>query len=139
MNKIYTDERGSIETIYEDNTSSFLKITSVKGASRANHYHKTSSHYCLLTEGRVKYYERPVGSEGKLTVQTFGPWEVFWTGPMMEHLMVFTEDSVMLCHSTGSRLQANYENDLVRLEYRLDEIENAWVRSGIPENRCKNE
>ena len=42
---------------------------------------------------------------------------------MMEHLMVFAQDSEMWCHSTGDRDQGSYEQDLVRLEYDLDKLD----------------
>lgn len=120
--KSYSDIRGVIATVIDTPAEGVLFITSKAGTKRANHYHKTSGHYCVLTKGKMKYYERACGVQDKPKVMELGVGEVFWTGPMVEHLMVFTEDSEFWCFSTGCRNQENYEDDLVRLEYQLDEL-----------------
>jgi quercetin dioxygenase-like cupin family protein len=113
----YQDERGEIKTIVEGQAfSSVLRISSKAGAVRANHYHKTDYHYCLLESGRMEYYERPVGSQDKPLCLVIKPGQVFYTGPMLEHAMKFLEDSVFWCYSRNSRAQADYESDTVRVK-----------------------
>lgn len=117
------DNRGYILTILKNiPIDSVLHISSKAGAIRANHYHKTSSHYCYLTSGLMYYYERPCGSNTKPICMPIFPFKVFYTGPMVEHCMEFVSDSEMLCFSTGSRDQKDYEQDLVRLGYDLAEL-----------------
>jgi len=120
MNNKFTDQRGVIEKICSN--ADVLKITSSKGARRANHYHKTTGHWCLVTEGSITYFERPVGSKDKPQVSKYQKGDIFWTGPMLEHLMLFEDYNYneFLCFSTGARNQEDYENDLVRLEFDLD-------------------
>jgi len=111
----FVDERGEIQNLVEGAFGSALVITSRAGAIRANHYHKTDYHYCVLQSGRVVYYYRPVGSQSPPAERTLGPGEVFYTPPMEEHAMRFLEDSVMLCFARNSRTMAHYEADTVRV------------------------
>ena len=116
----YEDGRGVIESIINNKQfSSVLRITSAKGSVRANHYHKEDYHYCYLESGEMDYYDRQVGSEYPPTVTKIKSGDVFYTGPMIEHAMKFTEDSVFWCFSKLSRNQDNYESDTVRLKTPL--------------------
>jgi len=45
------DERGEIRNLLDVPFTSVAVITSVKGAVRGNHYHKTDYHYCWLQRG----------------------------------------------------------------------------------------
>lgn len=121
MNILNKDERGVIEEICQD--AHVLRITTKKGSRRAAHYHKTTGHWVFVTKGSIKYFERPVGSPSDPFIRTYKEGEIFYTGPLMAHLMLFEEyeDNEFLCFSTGKRDQINYENDLVRLDYNLDE------------------
>lgn len=116
----YKDERGQIvELLGKLDSDATIFISSVAGAKRANHYHKTSSHICFLTKGEVDYYEEHEGLVFKTTIGALAP---FHSGPQTPHLMVFTQDSDMIClRIDGSKDQADYENDLVRLDYDLEE------------------
>lgn len=119
----FSDHRGSIETVVKDiSFNSVLRIVCKVNSVRANHYHKTSAHACVLTKGALLYYERPVGSLEKPIVLKINRGDVFWTGPNVEHAMKFIESSEMWCFSTGSRDQKNYEEDLVRLDVDLTKL-----------------
>jgi quercetin dioxygenase-like cupin family protein len=111
----FVDDRGEIQNLVEGAFGSVILITSRAGAIRANHYHKTDYHYCWLQTGRVVYYNRPVGSHATPVERTIEAGEVFYTPPMEEHAMRFTEDSVMLCFARNSRTMENYEADTVRV------------------------
>lgn len=116
------DERGKIISIAE--RADVIKITSKLGARRANHFHKTYGHWCLVTVGSIESYERPVGSHDKPTVVWYYAGDLFWTGPMVEHLMLFPFDAVteFYCFSVGARDRESYETDTVRLDFKLDEV-----------------
>jgi hypothetical protein len=118
---LHEDARGKIIHIAE--RADVIKITSVRGARRANHYHRTFGHWCLVTKGCIEYYERKVGSTDKPTVASHMSGDLFWTGPMMEHLMLFPwqSDTEFYCFSVGARDRESYELDTVRLEFKLDE------------------
>ena len=111
----FTDERGEILNLLDAPFTSAAVITSVKGAVRANHYHKTDYHYCWLQRGRMLYAHRPAGSTAPPEQWTIEAGQLFYTPPMYEHVMVFLEDSVMLAFARNSREMANYEADTVRI------------------------
>lgn len=124
---VISDSRGKIVRIASG--VDVLRITSLAGTKRAAHYHKESCHWCVLISGSMTYYERPEFSSNKPTKYEIKKYEIkpgnyFYTGPMVEHLMVFNEDSVFDCYSSGSRKQGDYENDLVRIDWDLEKIFN---------------
>jgi hypothetical protein len=118
MFKEYSDHRGVIQEICKG--VDVLRITSKKDTIRANHYHKATNHWCLVHSGVIAYFERPVGSDEIPTIKLFYPGEIFYTGPMLEHTMLFLQDTEFWCFSGGDRTQENYENDLVRIPVPLN-------------------
>jgi hypothetical protein len=127
--KNFTDNRGTIL----DFGNGVQIIDSYARASRASHWHRSSGHDCYLTKGSLNYYERPVGSKDKPTkVHIVAPAR-FSTGPMVEHTMVFVENSTFVCVRTGgSYTPEEYEADIVRFDHNLEEVFNAhsfWEES----------
>lgn len=118
------DERGAIKKIAI--AVDVLNITSKKGSKRAAHYHKFSSHLCRLLTGKMLYYERAALSNERPTKIEINPGDYFFTDKQVEHLMVFLEDSEFDCFSFGSREKADYEKDLVRIDWDLQDIYNNW-------------
>lgn len=116
----FVDERGAITRLLDDGKTtitSILLITAKAGSVRANHYHKTDSHYCYMLSGRMEYIEQPVGVEGaprESVIVEAG--DMVYTAPMAAHAMRFLEDSVFLAFSTRSREQELYEEDTVRVK-----------------------
>ncbi len=111
----FIDQRGQIHNLLDIPFTSVAMITSVKGAIRANHYHKTDYHYCWLQNGGLIYYHRPVGQKTSPQRWVITPGQLFYTPPMYEHAMVFTDDSVMFAFAKNNREMANYEADTVRI------------------------
>ena len=116
MPRPFVDPRGSIHPLVDVTMRSALLIHSQKGSVRANHYHKTDWHYCYVLSGSIDYHHRPVGSTAKAEVVHVKTGELFFTPPMVEHAMVFPEDSSFLTLSRNQRDQKAYEEDLVRVE-----------------------
>lgn len=111
----FEDARGQILNLLDEPIGSVSRIASRAGAVRANHFHKTDSHYCFLEAGEVEYYHRPVGSTEEPEHYTFAVGQLFYTPPMYEHTMVFTKDSVLWCFAKNPRFSADYEADTVRV------------------------
>ncbi len=111
----FVDARGEILNLLDIPLESVAIIRSVKGAVRANHYHKTDFHYCWLQTGGLVYAHRPVGSAQPPQEWVIQPGRMFYTPPMYEHVMVFTENSVMVVLARNNRHMANYEADTVRI------------------------
>lgn len=114
LEKGFTDDRGRILPIIHD-FANVQMIYSKKGAVRANHYHKTDSHYCYMVDGFVRYLWRNHG-EDTINEESFGPGQMFLTGPNIDHEMIFQEDSVMVVVSEHKRDAATYDEDIVKIE-----------------------
>lgn len=115
----FRDERGIIQSIIsfsEAKIGSVMLIESKNGSVRANHYHKVDWHYCYVISGSIEYYCRLVGSENKPNIFQIHTNQIFYTPPLVEHAMVFNEDASFFVFSGGTRLQNDYENDLVRVK-----------------------
>jgi len=115
LDKPFVDARGEIQPLVDADMKSCVLITSKKGTVRANHYHKTDWHYCHVLKGTIEYYHRPHGSDEtpqKVVIQT---GQMFFTPPMVDHAMVFPEDTVFLAFGRNSRKQEVYEADVVRI------------------------
>ena len=112
----FVDARGAIQPLVDEDMKSCVLISSKQGTVRANHYHKTDWHYCYVLEGRIEYYHRPTGSNAppeKVMVKT---GQMFFTPPMVDHSMLFPEDTVFITWGRNSRLQEVYEADVVRID-----------------------
>jgi len=115
LEKPYVDSRGVIQNLVETMMRSAVLITSVKGAVRANHYHKTDWHYCYVLEGSIEYYHRAAGSQDEPECLMVRKGEMVFTPPLVEHCMKFPEDSTFLTLSRNARDHAAYEEDVVRV------------------------
>ena len=111
----FVDERGEILNLIDAPFTSAAVVTSVKGAVRGNHYHKTDYHYCWLQRGGLLYYHRPVGATSRPKRRVIKPGQLFYTPPRYEHAMHFTKDSVMFVFARNNREMANYEADTIRI------------------------
>ena len=118
------DDRGYIKKIAQN--VDVLNIFSKKGSRRAAHYHRSSSHLSCLNSGKMFYFERPANSNVKPLKIIISPGDYFFTGARQEHLMVFLEDSEFDCYSFGSRDKEDYEKDLVRIDWDLQDIYDNW-------------
>ena len=116
LDKPFTDERGIIQNLVLKPMNSTAVITSKAGSIRAQHYHKTDWHYTILISGSIEYYHRPVGSLDPPKRVMIQPMEVFFTPPMVEHAMVFLEDSVIITMAKNVRTHDNHESDVVRVK-----------------------
>jgi len=112
----FVDERGKIIPLVDFPMKSCVLITSKRGTIRANHYHKTDWHFCYILNGSIEYYHRPVGGKEPPEKILVKQGQLFFTPPMVEHAMVFKEDTTFLTLGGNSRKQQAYESDLIRTE-----------------------
>lgn len=112
----FVDDRGGITRILESMSPivSILSITSIKGSTRSNHYHKKDTHYCYLLSGKMEWLEKPVEG-GEMESAVLEPGDMVFTPAMTIHAVRFLEDSLFLTFATESRNQADYESDTVRV------------------------
>ena len=119
LSEPFVDERGKIQnlvSLFNESMHSAVMIDSKKGSVRANHYHKSDWHYCYVVSGGIDYYYREVGGTDEPLKVHIKQGQLFYTPPMLEHAMVFTEDTVFLTLGGGTRKHEDYESDLVRVK-----------------------
>lgn len=115
LSESFADDRGEILPLVDADMKSCVLISSKKGTVRANHYHQTDWHYCYVLSGAIDYYHRPHGTDAEPELVKIGPGQMFFTPPLVDHSMVFTEDTVFLTFGRNSRAQEVYEADVVRI------------------------
>ena len=113
----FVDERGKIQPLVDMDMKSAVLISSKKGSTRANHYHKTDWHFCYVLSGEIEYHYRNHGDKGKGNKKIIKKGELFFTPPMEDHAMVFKQDTVFLTLGRNSRKQEVYEQDVVRVDF----------------------
>ena len=111
----YVDARGVIQPLFKRRIGSAVLIESKTGAVRAQHWHRTDWHYCYMLAGEVEYLERPLNFKGAPARFIFKAGEMFFTPPLVEHAMLFKQDSRMVVLANRHRTSEDYENDVVRL------------------------
>lgn len=112
----FIDERGAIYPIVDEKMESCVIITSKKGTVRANHYHKTDWHYCHVLSGEIEYHWRETGSEQPPHKIVIREGQCFFTPPMVDHAMVFSQDTTFLTLGRNPRDQKSYEADVERID-----------------------
>lgn len=119
----HKDERGKIQMILEScEIGSISRIDSLKGTTRANHWHKHDTHWILVNTGQIEYYEREVGSTRIPDKYLLNEEDMIFTEAGWEHTMYFPTDTVFDCYSKLKRTSENYENETVRFAYSLKDL-----------------
>ena len=116
MENPFSDSRGEIQPLVDLTMKSAVLITSKKGTLRANHYHKTDWHFCYVISGSIEYFHRPHGSSEEPEKVLVKSGQLFFTPPMVDHTMLFPEDTVFLTLGRNSRRQEVYEADVERIK-----------------------
>lgn len=116
LEKPFADQRGEIQPLVDLDMKSCVLITSKKGTVRANHYHKTDWHFCYVLSGAIEYYHRPHGSSEPPEKIVVTEGQLFFTPPLVDHAMVFPEDTTFLTLGRNSRSQDVYEADVERID-----------------------
>jgi len=112
----FEDSRGIIQTLVDGGIQSVQVITSKATTVRANHYHKTDSHFMYVIKGVMKYFHRPAGDGASPKWLLVKEGEMVFSPPMVEHAVEFLEDSIFLNITAKPRDQGSYEDDLVRVD-----------------------
>ena len=126
LEKPFVDVRGLIQPLVDLDMKSAVLIESKKGTLRANHYHLTDWHYCYVLDGRMEYFHRRHGDNGKPELLVVEEGEMVFTPPMVDHAMRFAKDTMFLTLSRNPRDQASYEADVRRIELISAEGLKTW-------------
>lgn len=114
----HKDDRGEITDILVKEKIEYVTlITSAKGATRGNHYHKETVQWVYILEGKMKLISQMPGAPVVATILEKGDLAV--TAPMDRHAMIALEDSAFIVLTRGPRGGDDYEKDTYRLSEPL--------------------
>ena len=116
FNKI-SDDRGFIQPLCDLNMKSASLIYTKQDQWRANHYHKEDWHFIYVINGEFEYYFRKTNSTDETKKKMIKKGDLLFTGPMIDHAMLYTKETQILVLSKNPRDQITYENDTVRIEF----------------------
>lgn len=115
--KVFKDKRGLIaDVIYNNQINHIAYITTNKNGIRGNHYHKKTTQYTFVLDGRIKYYHKNKSAKkvsqlilkkGDLIKSKFNEIHAFKT---------LSKKSVMLALTVGIRGGKDYEKDTFRVK-----------------------
>ena len=116
----HKDDRGKIlDIITKENIEYVTLITSVKGCTRGNHYHKETIQIVYILQGKIKLLTQMPDQPVVATMLSKGDLAV--TEPMERHAMIAIEDSEFMVFTRGIRGGEDYEKDTYRLSEPLRE------------------
>ena len=113
----YKDERGIIQPLCDLNMKSASIIVTKPNSWRANHYHKKDWHFIYVLEGTFEYYFKKTNSNEKIQKKIVKKEDLLFTGPLIDHAMLYTEETKILVLSKNPRDQKTYEEDTVRIDF----------------------
>lgn len=122
----FTDNRGDILDIFVNSPKDHCAlITSKKGAVRGNHFHKESTQFTFIVEGKFKLYRAKVDENGKIlgeiTCDVIENNELITHPPFEAHtLEAISENTTILAFACGKRGGSYYEDDTYRLTEKLN-------------------
>jgi quercetin dioxygenase-like cupin family protein len=85
------------------------------GARRSSHWHRSDHHYLYVIDGKMDYYWRPVGDDGKPWHVEVNAGQMIFTPPRVEHWTAFPRETVLISVSKLRREHPIHESDLVRV------------------------
>ncbi|MBI4678724.1 MAG: cupin domain-containing protein [Elusimicrobia bacterium] len=109
----FRDSRGAIRDILDGvHVNAVTLVTSKRGSSRGNHFHKKTTQYLYVLDGRLRYVSRK--GKGALRSVILRPGDIAVSPPGEAHAVVALEDSSFIAISWGPRHGKNYEADTFR-------------------------
>lgn len=116
----YEDDRGRIVDVMEaiDFNCATL-ISSRKGATRGNHYHRKTTQWIYILRGRVLALSR--ATDGPLQRAVLEAGDLIKNPPLEQHAFTALEDSELLVLTAGLRSGKDYQKDTYPLDKPLQD------------------
>ena len=112
----FGDNRGFIQPLCDLNMKSASLIYTKPDQWRANHYHKEDWHFIYVIKGNLNIILKKQIPMKKLK-KIVKEGELLFTGPMIDHAMLYTKETELLVMSKNPRDQKTYEEDTVRIDF----------------------
>lgn len=116
LKPVFRDSRGDIFDVVADTVRHIGFITFRKGVVRANHYHKKSTQYSYVFEGKIELLTKDAKNKNaKIKRIVMGKGTYAMIPPYVIHAYrALTRASIIDC-TTESRKNDGYEKDTVRV------------------------
>lgn len=112
---VFKDKRGAITDIFEGSKFDCLTVlTCNEGSVRGNHFHKYTTQYTYIVDGKFRAYIQLPGKKVETRIVKGG--DLIVSPPNERHAFRALEDSRMLAFCTGPRAGKQYEVDTFKLE-----------------------
>ncbi len=113
----FTDERGTITDIIENEVKHIGIISSKINSVRGRHYHKKSTQFMYMIKGSIVMKTRGINEKNsEVETTVIGEGDFITIPPEVIHSFTALEDSLFLDMTTESRANDGYEEDTVRAE-----------------------
>ena len=117
----HQDQRGEItDILVKEEIQSVTLITSVKGATRGNHYHEKTFQWVYVLQGRLRLLTQMPDASMDSAILEKG--DLAMTMPLERHAIEALEDSIFLVFTRGPRGGGDYEKDTYRLSEPLRQV-----------------
>lgn len=118
LKPVFTDKRGDIFDLVEENVGHTGMVTFTRGAVRARHYHLRSTQYSYVIEGTLKLAVSDIDGKHKKEY-LLKPGTLSTIPPMVVHTYTALSKARMLDLTTLSRKARGYEKDTRRVADNL--------------------
>ncbi len=117
LKPVFEDKRGKIFDVVEDPISHIGFITFKKGAVRGNHYHKKSTQFTYVIDGKIELFTQDIRKPKSpiiKTVMTAGHFAEI--PPHVIHTYRAVTPSSMIDCTSATRKAQGYEKDTMRVD-----------------------
>lgn len=114
LKPVFKDKRGEIFDIVEDEVGHVGMVTFKEGVVRGRHWHKHSTQYSYVLEGKIKLTVSDLRGKWKKSL-TLGPGSLTCIPPKIIHTYIAITPAKMLDVTTISRVKDGYEKDTFRI------------------------
>ena len=127
INASFKDKRGKIFDIFVNSPKDHCAlITSKKGAVRGNHFHKKSTQFTFILNGKFRFYRAKVNKTGQIVEKVrrkiVTKNEFIVHPPYEAHTFVaVSKNTTILAFACGKRGGSYYEDDTFRLKKKLND------------------
>lgn len=113
---VFRDRRGLIFDFIEAPVDHVGMVTFRKGAARGNHFHKTSTQYTVVLQGRIELLTKPAHGRGTRAKKTIlEKYDLAVIPPRVIHSYRALTPALLLDCTSRSRKGIGYEEDTVRV------------------------
>lgn len=117
----FQDDRGRIVDVMEAIDCNYVTIiSSRKGVTRGNHYHRNTTQWVYVLRGKMLAYSRMPDAPVQRAVLETG--DLIKNPPLEQHALTALEDSEFLVLIAGQRGGKDYEKDTYRLDRPLQDL-----------------